>query len=546
MTSDQATRGIVGPLRWLIVLVFAASAAYFAVASIHWPLMCDSPVMHYVTFLMDHGKQPYRDITDNNMPGSYLTEALAMRVFGGGDLGWRIYDFALLGSMILSMMVIARRYDWVAGVYGGGLFLLLYGAQGPNLSVEREEIITALFLAGYVALFAAVRRQRPALMLPFGVLAGVAASIKPTFFPLGVVLALVACYVLHRRGVRFGRYLMYAALGCGVIFALDLGFLLYHHALRQFWFVLHEITPTYVGMKQARTRDLIRNVFPKRVLFLLFFFGLPLAWLNRRWNWERWALVLGVGFGIFSLVLQHKGFFHHRYVAQALAFFLLGIELMTGLEWGGWRRVIAATGILVTLCYTVPQYLRDISYIPGRSLLTEGIETDLTRLGGERQLQDKVMCFDLVYGCLNALYHLHLVENTGFTGDMLVFYPRGGRGTAYYRQMFWDLERRDPADVLVVTNEWFLQPNSYRKLDAWSEFRRYLDRNYTEVEERSFPLENRSFFVPEGGDIAGYRIYIRNSTPLLPAAEHEFAPASAGALPSEDTSSRPASSKGGG
>ncbi len=522
-----ATLGIRNPLRLLTVLVFAASAAYFAIASIHWPLMCDSPVMHYVTFLMDHGKRPYIDITDNNMPGSYLTEALAMHVFGGGDLGWRLYDFALLGTMILSMMAISRRSDWVAGIYGGGLFLLLYGAQGPNLSVEREEVVTALFLVAYAILFAAVRRQRPLLMAPFGVLAGVAASIKPTFFPMGVALALVACYVLHRRGVRYGRYLFYATLGCALIFTLDLGFLLYHHALRQFWLVLHEITPTYMGMRQVRTRDPIRNAFPKRVLFLLFFFGLPLALLNRRWNWERWALLLGVGFGIFSLVLQHKGFLHHRYLAQALAFLLLGLELMIGLERDGWRRVVAATGILVTLCYTVPQYLRDISYIPGRSLLTEGIEADLTRLGGERQLQDKVMCLDLVYGCLNALYHLHLVENTSFTGDMLFFYPHGGRGTAYYRQMFWDEEGRDPADVLVVTNEWFLQPNSYRKLEAWPEFKRYLDRNYTQVNERSFPLENRSFYVPEGGDIAGYRIYVRNSTPLLPAAERDFGSAAA-------------------
>ncbi len=52
-----------------------------------------------------------------------------MRVFGGGDLGWRVYDFFLLAVLMGSMVVIALPLDWLAGVYAAGLFALRHGAR---------------------------------------------------------------------------------------------------------------------------------------------------------------------------------------------------------------------------------------------------------------------------------------------------------------------------------------------------------------------------------------------------------------------------------
>ncbi len=85
-------------------------------------MLVDSPIMHYVNFLMRHGMRPYQEITDNNMPGAYLTEGWAMRVFGGGDLGWRVYDFFLLGVITAAVTTIAWHRDRLAGIYAGGIF----------------------------------------------------------------------------------------------------------------------------------------------------------------------------------------------------------------------------------------------------------------------------------------------------------------------------------------------------------------------------------------------------------------------------------------
>jgi len=118
-----------------------------------------------------------------------------------------------------------------------------------------------------------------------------------------------------------------------------------------------------------------------------------------------------------------------------------------------------------------------------------------------------VQCFDLVYGCLNALYHLQIVENTGFTGDLLFFNKKEDGAVKYYRDLYWVLEEKNPATVIVLSNEVLLQPNDFGRIDGYPRWAEYLAKNFTEVEERTFP--------PNGN---AYRIYVRNGTPLLTKA----------------------------
>ena len=60
------------------------------VSSLHWPLVGDASLMHYVVFLERQGLVPYRDIIDINMPGTYFVEAASMQCFGDGALGLRL------------------------------------------------------------------------------------------------------------------------------------------------------------------------------------------------------------------------------------------------------------------------------------------------------------------------------------------------------------------------------------------------------------------------------------------------------------------------
>jgi hypothetical protein len=520
MTSPVHAKSTVEPasgdwfvslLRVLMVAGFTFSAAYYVYSSVHWQMAVDSPVMHYVNFLMDHGLKPYSDISDNNMPGAYFTEAWAMHVFGAGDLGWRLYEYFLLAVLTGSMVVIARPYDWLAGVFAGGLFVVVHAAEGPDYAVERELVILVLLSVAYAAMFTASRKRWPWLMLLAGFASGLAASIKPTFLPLPAAMFAMMAFVLWRRKISPLSYLAWALLGLIVAAALDVQFLLHYDAMHGFLFILRKVLPAYGVLQRLGVGHLISLMLPRWFVWLvLLIVAAGMSRLRRRatWTWEQWAIAVGMAFGLLSYFVQGKGFAHHLYTYLALLFLLLGMELMAALRQPGWPRDLSITAVFFLLLWILPYFVRETHRRgPGQAAVADAMEGDLQALGGAQDLQQKVQCFDLVYGCLNALYHLQIVENTGFTGDLLFFNKKEDGAVKYYRDMYWVLEAENPATVIVLSNEVLLQPNDFGRIDGYPRWAEYLAQNFTEVEERTFP--------PNGN---AYRIYVRNGTPLLAKA----------------------------
>lgn len=505
--------------RAAIVVVLTFAALYCGYKSLHWQLMIDSPIMHYVNFLIDHGRKPYADITDNNMPGAYYTEALAMHVFGSGDLAWRIYDYFLLAMLTATLITIAKPYDWLAGFFAGGLFIAVHAAEGPKYLVEREQVLTVLLVLGYAALFAAVRKQRPWLMLLLGITGGLATSIKPTFLPLPLALMLLTAIVLHRRQIAALPYMLWAFAGLVAVAALDVGYLLHYGVLQSFWFVLHTVSPTYTLLQRYSFWKLLALSLPQYVpLLVLLSIAAALTYRHAVWSWEKLALLLGAAFGLLSFMVQGKPFLHHRYTLLVMLFLLLGFELLDALRQNGWPRALAMLTFAYVLLWIVPMSLREVIHInrqipQGQVPLVLSLESDLQRLGGASTLQDKVQCFDLVYGCLNALNRMQIVENTSYTGDLLLFVQQDSPAVEYYRNKYWALEQQDPASVIVMSNEWFQRKNSFDKVLLWPSFATFLDRNYELVVQRTLDHQGDDPANPDA-----YRIYIRKNSPLLTKA----------------------------
>ena len=528
-------------LRAALLLALGAFTLAFIVRSLHWPLVVDSPIMHYVVFLMRHGLRPYTDITDNNLPGAYLTEIWAMSLFGPSDLAWRIYEFFLLAVITVAMVVIARRPGrpgWLAGIYAGGLFLLMHAVEGPDYAAEREEVMTALLLVACAALFTAVRRQRPAFLLLFGFTAALASAIKPTVAPLGLILLVLALRHLRSTSIRLAPYLAWASAGATLVALAILAFLVQHHALSGFLFTLRTVTPAYAGLTHPNYPHLIGKIFPKSLLPLPLVAAALLLQRDRNWDWERWRLLLAAPFGALSYLIQGKDYPHHRYTFVAFVLLLCTLEITAALRtpsWRGasdvparpsargWPQALAVVTVLFSIVFTVPHYTRLLFEVVDHSDLTPSLEQDLQQLGGgrpEQTLQNKIQCFDLVAGCLNSLYHLGVVENSAFTGDLLLFSPRDTPLVRFYRNLFWQRAQHDPATVLVVSNEWFFGTASFSKLNTFPGFLPYLQANYTEVLARDFPLEDRRSPSNSPDDPPrAYRIYIRNGSPLLQSAQ---------------------------
>jgi hypothetical protein len=504
-----------------IIAILTASAIYYACKTIHWQIMVDSSVMHYVDFLIDHGRKPYTEISDNNMPGAYYTESLAMHIFGYSDVGWRIYDYFLLAALTGGLILIARPYDWLAGLFAGGLFMAVHAAEGPQYAGEREQVITVLLVLGYAAIFAAVRRLRPSLMLWMGITGGLATSIKPTFLPLTLVLLAIMAVVLRRRKIASLPYLAWAFAGLIAIAALDFGYLLYYHALDAFIFILRVVTPTYTSLAREPFFHLLSLSLPEHTPVLLLLALIAAAACRRNppaWTWEHWALAVGAAFGLASFMAQGKPFWHHRYTFLALLFLLIGLVLLHALKQRGLPRWIACIAFAYALLWTVQRDMREVLHLgrmmpAGQTPFELSLVSDLQGLGGTDALQDKVQCFDLVYGCLSALYHLRIVENTSYTGDLLFFSGQHGPAVDYYRTMYWEADRRDPASVIVMSNEWFQRDNSFDKVKMWPQFESFLHQNYTIGVQRRFAHQGKDPRNPEA-----YRIYIRNGSPLLQQA----------------------------
>jgi len=506
-------------LRWLIAAAFAGLFAYYVAMTWHWAIVADEAAMHYVVLLIRHGKIPYREITDMNMPGTYLAEQTAMAIFGWGDISWRLYEFLLLAFMTASATVIAGPRRWIGAIYGSLFFILMHASEGPHVSVEREELMAVLLVAAVAALVLSVRKRLPLLALPLGLMAAFAASIKPTAVLVDVGLLALLGIALHRQRIPLRNYLLWAIAGNVAVFALVLGYLAHYQAIGSFVFVLRKVLPLYAGVTPHPIGFMLQNLIPTGLLPLLLC-GIAAAALRKeRMGFAQWALLIGAAFGALSYFLQGKGYLHHRYSFVVFLMLWVGIELADAItRIDKPSRLIGAFGLLAIFLYAVPHYVRavdrnakrmqridNVAITPGLELTTL-LDRDLSNLGVDR-LQGRVVCLDLLNSCLNGLYRLRLVENTSFTGDMLLFSRTDGPLVSYYRDRFMQTQQTDPADVVVLGNEWFMNGKpGFEKLDTWPLYKAYLFANYDRVIERR---------VSQDPDAPAYQLFLRKGSPLL-------------------------------
>ena len=496
----------------VFTVVLCACAAFFVYKSIGWHWMFDESIFHYINFLMDHGKAPYRDIIDINMPGAYFIDGWAIRVFGVGDLGWRMYEYLLLAILVASMIVIALPYDWFGGLLAASLFLLMHALDGPQMATERDEIMTILIVAGYAFLFSALRRRKPILMVPFGFLLGLAGSLKPTAIPLGLVLLGMAAFALWRQRSALARYVAAGVIGSAFAGALIVWFFMRTGSFPAFKDVMLRAVPYYVRLAPIPYTRLLWLLINKWVAVLVLL-AIPAIVMNRdRRNWERWALAVGVCFGALSYFAQGKGTAYHRYPFFAFLFLWVCVEFVAAIKRQDWSRDFGIAGVLFAMFVAIPTCVSRFARAPDTIELPDALQADLIRLEPREKLQNSVECLDTVSGCLAALGRLHLVETQPYMGDSLFFPVQGAVRSPYYSNLFWNQIHENPPRVLILTSEMMTgggRMGRFDKLQQWPEFETFLNQNYSIAVARSFG--ERDFMT-------AYRIYVLNddSAPHTP------------------------------
>lgn len=468
--------------------ILLACSIVFAVATIHWPLAGDASLMHYIDFLMDHGRVPYRDIDDMNLPGSYLIDYAVMHLLGGGSLPWRLFDLGLVITGILAMLVVARPYGWHPGIWAGTLLMLVHGQDGIFELGQRDLVVAVLMLIAYAAFFHAARVNTPHAMLLFGGCSGMMATIKPLFLPFGIALLLLMTLSRKKRHQSLAPFVSWGIFGLLLPLMAVAGFLWSKHAFREFLSVMTGILPLHAALARKPLGFLLLHACsPLLPLIGLWLLSWPFCW--RRWvNIEGAALFLGLMFGLVSYVVQGKGFSYHRYPFIALLLLIVSIDLHRCISASGWSRVIGWGGIgLGTLILAPLSTVKASQYDWRNTEFSTMLQSDLKRLGGN-DLSEHVQCIDTIGGCFNALYELRLLQSDRFVYDEFLFANAKNSSVESTRKRFFEELRRNPPHFIVLTDDLFpTGPNNYRKVELWPLFAAYLQTHYFRCAEATPP-----------------------------------------------------------
>jgi hypothetical protein len=499
---------LLSAFRYLTAVTLLLCVALFLIRTLRWPILGDASLMHYVVFLMDRGAAPYRDIAEMNMPGSYLVEWSAIHLLGGGQLAWRLFDFGLVAAAIAAMVVVTRPLDWLAGFWAGSLFLLLHGRDGLLELGQRDLTLAVFLLAAYAFLLGSLRSGHPSLLLLFGLLAGLAGTIKPTMIPVGPLSLIVVYVQLTRLQKPRARFLLCGVAGLLASWLGVLYFLWRKNSLEAFRTETISMLVYHARLARQPVGYLLLHSFSPLLPLVLAWFAL-VALRRKQVTWEGVYLWIALGFGLLSYLSQAKGYSYQRYPFLAFLLLIMSIDLVAALREKGVARVLAITGLAFGAFFLGPISTAMAGRYDWRDLGTVGmLEEDLTNLG-QAQLSGGVQCVDSVSGCTNVLYRMKLTEPSAVFYDEFLFGPESVPAIRENRQKFLrDLQRNPPA-VVVVTDRLFPQGSGhYEKLSLWPQFDAYLSQRYFIYLQRKPERAVRWWSRPEIP--AGYRIYLRN------------------------------------
>lgn len=538
------------------------SALLFFVWSWRWPLIGDSAIIHYIGFLIEHGWAPYRQISDQQFPGSYLIELAAMHVFGMGDLAWRMFDFFLLAVAAIAFFSVTRsatspapstrlgapivtalssrlgsdKGNWLPGLIAACLFILIHGRDGLAEGGQRDLTMAVLLIAATGLLFTATRsseaKRHPLWAFTlFGLLSGIAFTIKPTVLPLTLAQLALAGYVLRRRETPWLAPAVAAALGYLAAPAIAMAFLLREHAFRAFLAGFHGIVPYYASLAhRPLSYVVLHSVSPLLPLVLIWFVLLavsPRPAAATPHDWQRTALALGVLFGLLDCILQARALPYYRYPLLAFLLPLMALDFTRALEpattpgapsgiassfWVGSKANRAAQALAVIALafagfFLAPQSALLIHrYRWWQTDFISSLQQNLAALGGPT-LSGHIQCIDSISGCDTVLYRMRLQQSTGLLADYVLFGPDTVPIIRQTRQWFGADLLANPPQVIVVSS-WlhFDGPGDYQKLYRWPALENFLSTRYT-LQTEWTPFRTNKWWGREETP-ASYRTYV--------------------------------------
>jgi hypothetical protein len=487
--------------RWLVPICAAVALVFLLKAiwiACHWPFVHDAPIMHYVVFLMSHGFAPYRDIIDMQMPGTYLSDALVIRILGpgiGGEISWDILNGLVV---IAAAMWIAGKGRRTAAVLAGSLSYLMHLRDGAWCLGERDWTVSMLLLLSVACLIQFLREYQAIWIGWSFVCAGLASSIKPPAMLLTVACVVVVLLKTRRCSPFTGKIVLWSTAGLMVPTVIFAVYLFKFHVLHDFVVTTTGLIPYYASLQRQSLPMLLGLIHqPIRLGEIALFVFL----LNKSWRSTASLVLLTAtvcGFAIY--ILQGKGFAYHMYPVITFVVLWMILEVEKSLRQNSpWT--LASGGLLLF----VVMRLSIISLSQERSTLYpmgtyNSLERDLAALDVP-DLSGHIQCLDMTTGsCINTLYRLKLVQSTGYISDFYLFANKPTPLTNQYQQRFYQLITANPPRIFVLSSHtWPGDTQSYAQLSNYSTLKNFIENDYFVAKE----------YDGKNGGLSSYRIYVR-------------------------------------
>jgi len=472
-----------------VAVPLAVAIAWCLVASLRWPLIHDAPLMDYIAWRVMSGAVPYRDIFDMNMPGTYLIHIVALRVFGSGDLGWRLFDLVWLALTAAALHAFCRPISRWGGGLAAAFFVAYHLGQGA-LSLGQRDFLLCLFLVlgAHLAALSVERAGSARLSFLAGGVLGFGATVKPhaALYAAFVLAVLVASWWRRERPRALLNAAAYLA-GTAVAPALIGLWLASVGGLDPLIEMVTRYLIPYYPRLGGFSPALLAWQLLKPNLFWVLVAAAPWERAERE---PRLALaVLGAVYGVLHYALQQRGWWYHEYPFHAFLFILVAMSLA-----GLLARPEARSKACALLCLLLLEYPlaltagraarepRSGGLAPAKKRVLDSLVAYLGPRVDPRH--DTVQTMDTAAGGVNALFVLRVREATRFLYDFhLLYFTREPYVRQLQSQFMTQIRASAPKYVVLFRWSW-PPPSGYQRFEAFPEFRRWLDDFYVLDDEQ--------------------------------------------------------------
>ena len=477
----------------LVVLGLALLTGGLAWRSRGWPLIHDAPLMHYLAWRIGEGAVPYRDLFDMNFPGVYVLHLAALRLFGAGDAGWRVFDLAWLAATSLAAATLAASWGRLAAA-GAGLFFGAYHLAGGAWQAGQRDFLLCPFLllaAAGVARWAEHPGERTSLAWG-GLALGAGITVKPHAGLLAAALLVLVAVVARGEGLGGASAAAPVAVFAAAIVVPLLAAVAWLAAAGALpaWY---EIVVGYLVPLYSRLGRPERWTFYRWHVWIPIAAGVALALgsavASRRFAVRHAVVAVGLGYGVAHFFGQGKGWEYQLYPLAAFAAVALFAEAPGLLE----ARRLAALPLLAcivtaaTMLGLMGVEAADAAWIAAKERRVSAIVADLA---GRIAPEDFVQVLDTTEAGILALLRRRAVQPTRFIYDFHFYHDTQTRTVRRLREEFLaGFDAHPPKFVVLLERGWLV--GGYERVETFPGLR----------------LRLSAYRVDRRGD--GYIIYAR-------------------------------------